>query len=336
MRKIKIRYKLVILFFILYLPFLGIILHVYSGSPPDNDVAFYKGVPVSFGKEWSHVEQHGIADGLNIVRTTMGWLIDSKGNIHDLFFMKPLIIQDIRRAHRLGLRVYVSIRPQYGGFTGSSGVSEIPENIRPNFFKQFSQRVLEWAEICEKLGVEMYAPIQECEVLAYDGLQWENGEVVGDEEISEWLQYILPQIRERYSGEVVCGGGAWGGASRSWEDRTVHGDYKLLLDNCDIDFTGYDYVTFAPYFWHLSPYDSWSPDPTIEEYRDYIRYSLNKLNEWAERDGCKGVMIREMGGPQECYQVVLEEGEDILKGIITTHWHWDREFVGYWFRERLP
>ena len=336
-----LRFKKILLWLVLYLSFLGIVLHVYTGSPPDLEVEMYKGVPVGgpfgTGIEWSNVVIKGKADDLNIVRTTMGWMVDSEGNVHDLFFMKPIIIQHIRYAHRLGFKVYVSIRPQYGGFTGSSGVSEVAEAVRQNFFSQFNQRVLEWAEICEKLGVEMYAPIQECEVLAYGGLKWENGEVVGDEEISEWLQYILPQIRERYSGEIVCGGGAWGGAARSWEDRTVHGDYKLLLGNCDIDFTGYDYITFAPYLWHLSPYDSWSPDPTIEEYREYIRYSLSKLNEWAIRDGCKGIIIREMGGPTEFIQVVLEEGEDILKGIITTHYHWDDyPMVSNWFRERLP
>ena len=112
----------------------------------------------------------------------------------------------------------------------------------------------------------------------------------------------------------------------------------MLLDNYELDFTGYDYITFAPYFFHLTPkgQGAWLPDPTLDEYREYVRYSLIKINEWAERDGCKGVLIREMGGPQERYAIVFEEGENILKGIITTHWHWDREFVGNWFREKLP
>lgn len=298
-------------------------LYVYSGSPPDVEVDFYKGVPIGTAIEWSNVEQYGKEDDLNIVRTTMAWFIDNEGNLHDLFFMKPLIIEHIQHAHRLGLKVYVSLRFQYGFGEPRS----TPDDIRPIFAQQAKQKVIEWAGICEKYGVELYAPIQECEVLG--GLYWDdedsqNARLVGDDEISAWLQDVLPLIKERYSGLVVCGGGAWGG--------TTPYAWKSILDECEIDFTGYDYVTFGPYTYHLKHLD----DVTVEVYREYIRYSLEKLNEWAEKDGCKGVIIREMGGPQEYYQVVLEEGEHILKGIITTHWHWGRKFVGYWFRERLP
>ncbi|MFC2010095.1 hypothetical protein ACFLUL_00755 [Chloroflexota bacterium] len=330
MKKLITRYKLVILFFVLYLPFLGVMLYVYSGSPPDVDVAFYKGAPIGTSKEWSNVEQYGKADDLNIVRTTMGWWIDSKGNFHDMFFMKPIVIEHIQHAHRLGLKVYVSLRPQYS-FGGPQG---IPEDIRSIVMTRLKEKVLEWAEICEKYGVELFAPIQECEVLSSP--EWKDNDVVDDEALSEWMQDIIDPIKERYHGEVVLGGGAWGGSARDWDKLRV--EWKLLLDNYNIDFTGYDYIAFGPYSWHLvSPkYAFMTPDPTPEDYREYVRYSLNTLNEWAERDGCKGVLIREMGGPQEFYQVVFEEGENILKGIITTHWHWDRDFVGYWFRERLP
>jgi len=323
-RRIQIRYKLVILFFVLYLPFLGAMLYVYSGSPPNIDVTFYKGAPIGTGKEWSNVTQKGKADDLNIVRTTMAWFVDNEGNLHDLFFMKPLIIEHIQHAHRLGFKVYVSLRFQYG----LGAPRNIPDNIRSIAFTHAKQKVQEWAEICEKYGVELYAPIQECEMLG--SMHWDDEDsgnqfLSGDEEISEWIQDVLPLIKERYSGFVVCGGGAWGGSSPEF--------WKMILDNCEIDFTGYDYITFGPYPYHLKHLD----DITMEAYREYIRYSLDKLNEWAERDGCKGVIIREMGGPTEFIQVVLEEGENTLKGIITTHYHWDDyPMVSYWFRERLP
>ena len=253
-------------------------------------------------------------------------MVDNNGDLHELPWFKAYMISQIQNAHKRGLKIFLSIRPQYGGFTSPQ---KIPENVRSIYLTQLTERVLEWAEICEKWGVELFAPIQECELLTE--FKWENGELVGDEDISKWIQEILPQIKERYHGEIVCGGGAWGGSSpEAW---------KLVLDNCNIDFTGYDYIGFGPYIWHLTPEgQGWRlPDPTIEEYREYIRYSLTTLNEWAERDGCKGVIIREMGGPTENIQVVLEEGEDILKGIIT--WHWRGEYspiIRYWFKERLP
>jgi hypothetical protein len=333
LKNIKIRYKLVALFFILYLPFLGVMLYWYSGSPPEFNVELYKGAPIGTFKEWSNVAQQGKADELNIVRTTMFWMVDKNGNLHEIPFIKSIIIEHIQHAHRLGLKVFVSLRFQYGGFEAPN---PIPDEIRSVIITRSKEKALEWAEICEKYGVELFAPIQECEVL--QTLEWEDNEVLGDEVISEWLQDIITPIKEIYHGEVVCGAGAWGGAARNWsEEKPVA--YELLLDNCEIDFTGYDYIAFAPYSMHLVPAgQGWRyPDPTVEEYREYIRYSLNKLNEWAERDGCKGVIIREMGGPTEFIQVVFEEGEYLLKGIITTHWHWgDRPLVGYWFRERLP
>ena len=322
LRKIA-RYKLLIMFFILYLPILGVILYFYSGSPPDLDVKMYKGTPIGTSLEWSHVDLYAREDGLNIVRTTMFWFIDKNGNLHEIPGIKALMIAHIQHAHRLGLKIYVSIRPQYG----LGEPKKIPEDIRPIALEQLKQKVIEWAGICEKWGVELYAPIQECEILTdfkWDDENSATARLVGDQDITEWIQHVLPEIKERYSGEVVCGGGAWGGAtSYAW---------KEILDECEVDFTGYDYITFGPYSWHLKYLD----DVTVEAYREYISYSLAKLNEWAERDGCKGVIIREMGGPREYYEVVFEEGEDTLKGIITTHWHWDREFVRYWFKERLP
>lgn len=177
------------------------------------DVQIYKGAPIGVNEFSYDIAQEMKADGLNIVRTTMFWMVDNDGNLHELPWVKAYMISQIQNAHKRGLKIFLSIRPQYGGFTSPRG---IPESVRATFFLQFNQRVLEWASICEKYSVELFAPIQECEVLAdfqWDDENGQNAELMGDEDISEWLQEILPQIKDRYHGEIACGGGAWGGAT---------------------------------------------------------------------------------------------------------------------------
>jgi hypothetical protein len=63
---------------------------------------------------------------------------------------------------------------------------------------------LEYAELAEKYGVELFAPLNEADgVLGLSILQ-EEGSPRGYEAASAWGQEILPGIRERYSRLPAC------------------------------------------------------------------------------------------------------------------------------------
>ena len=291
MRDKIIRYKKLILGLVIYILFLGWILFTFSGSPSENISEIYKGVPIGVG-EFSSTQAQGMKeDGLNTVRTTMFWMIDEDGNFHEVPIINRYIIAQIQTAHRRGFKVFVELRAQYGGFTSPQG---IPEKVHPIFFPQLTQKVLEWATICEKYGVALFAPIQECEVLVKE-IEWDNGNLRGYQEISDWGQEILPLAKERYKGELVYGGGAWGGA------YTIGpGAWEWVRDNLDLDFTGYDYIGFGTLPSHV-PGGSGEGGP-IDDYRKYVRDVITTLDKWAQEDGCKGVICRETKGVERYHE----------------------------------
>jgi len=52
--------------------------------------------------------------------------------------------------------------------------------------------VLKWAKISEEYGVEMFSPLNEPQLLAYQN----------EKDVSNWAQEILPKIRKAYHGKI--------------------------------------------------------------------------------------------------------------------------------------
>ena len=97
---------------------------------------------------------------------------------------KRNILQAIEQAHANGLKVYL---------VPSFWIPRSKPNSRraAEYLASFEPIVLHWAEIAERLGVEIFSPANEPDMC------------FTPQEVSTWHQKLLPQIRERYSGIVL-------------------------------------------------------------------------------------------------------------------------------------
>jgi hypothetical protein len=194
--------KRALLFADLYLLFLSTAVFLFRiGTPPAEGIEVYKGcnarwfLPSQFiGNEAREMKESGV----NLVASTWPIFIDSSGNPHEVPFFRHLLVLQIQTAHRNGLKFFLNLRAQYGG---PGNVRAIPEEVWSNFFPKWNRLVLEYAELAERYGVEMSAPMHEADI-GWEILREEES-LRGYERASEWGQEILPEIRERYSGEVV-------------------------------------------------------------------------------------------------------------------------------------
>jgi hypothetical protein len=88
--------------------------------------------------------------------------------------------------------------------------------------KQFDGEVVKWAGIAEEYGVHAFMPTIEPYKLA------------GDYEVaSQWLQEILPQIREVYNGQV-------------WATDIMYDIGEGFSTPCPYDYSGYDFLVSGP------------------------------------------------------------------------------------------
>ena len=332
-----LKHKKLIIFLVIYLVFLGWILHAFSGSPPGNTIEVYKSSSSTFLTNARAQEMKEC--GVNTYRFTPGVFMDSQGNIHELPFMKQITIWQIQTAHRNGLQVYFDLKNNYGplweAMLGQASWN-IPETVWPTFFPQYNKKVLERADIAERYGVELFNPMAEAEGMIGQNIYRERGSFAGYDKASEWGQEILPKIRERYHGKVIWRGsigppilppGTPDAEQRFWRD------WERIRNEAYINFTGYDYIGFTAW-----P-DMMPPGAGPEDYRRFIREVIDTTTKWAERDGCQDVMCTELDLGRWLYSrsIVFEEGEGRLKGYDT--WLQTGKYraeTRYWYKERLP
>lgn len=247
--KVKISVILVIILVIT-----SVIIYGFSGSPPSGEIETYKGIWgvvyfVNIKTLLFNVQQLK-EDGVNTISFGPFYNTDNKGNIHKIPFMKQITILLIQAAHRNGFRVFL-IPDMWGpGFTG------IKNNEYESFLEQATDISLEWAEIAEKYGVEMYAPSNEPAIIV------ENDKGALD----RWAHDVALKIKERYSGILV-----YKASSAEW--------------GFDNDYKGYDYVGL----------DIFPHDQTLEEFKSELKQNIEDGLRFAERDNCKGVILSEIG-----------------------------------------
>ncbi len=195
-------------------------------------------------------------------------------------FEKPYLIGVIKKAKKQGLAVRVS---------GQSGGAPPSEDV---FFERrdlISDRVLEWAEISEELGVEYFSP-------------WTEVDAMGFQRAVDWHSEILPKVRQKFSGKVFAG---WACCSSDdvFTEDFLPSEYGEVHDESDIgqtygraigfvrrikaskDFDGVmlDYQAPTPlmmkYFFNSSktkkPEDPYRPDSL----QDIVKYSSQTAEE---------------------------------------------------------
>ena len=86
-----------------------------------------------------------------------------------------------------------------------------------------SERVLEWAEISEELGVEYFTP-------------WAEADAMGFQRAVDWNSEILPKVRQRFSGKVFAN---WACCSSDdvFTEDFLPSEYGEVHDESDIGQT---------------------------------------------------------------------------------------------------
>jgi len=198
---------------------------------------------------------------------------------------KEIMIANIQAAHRNGLRVGLAMTKCFPA----------AENIT---LEEWDSQVIEHAKLAEKYGVELFAPMNEPEVL------------FGPSASADWGQEILPKIREVYHGKIIWKGGALGDMEISPGQPSV------------TNFSGYDYLGFTI---------GVGSGNTLEDFLRSIDYTLDRVLYLAERDNCEGVIISEFYGQlpyrwekdewneekeARVHEIVLEKGKGKVDGFF--------------------
>ena len=284
-------------FLIVVLVFVSLVFHGFSGEPPSGEAKIYKGIwspafPYTAKMLSFDIEQLR-EDGVNTLSFGPNYDTDSEGRIQGVPLMKELTILFIQTAHRNGFRVFLV--PNLWG--PDLSIEKIDSDL---FFKQSTKINLEWAEIAERYGVEMYAPSNEPSMV-----------IPNKEAVNKWTHDVAIKVREKYHGILV---------------------YKAAIADWgfDNDYRGYDYVGLD-----LFPYNQ-----TLDEWRRDVRFHLERGLEFAERDGAKGVIFSEIGVQvgqleglvsttktpfsldyqKEAYKIFFEEGRDKVSGFVFCCW----------------
>ena len=179
---------------------------------------------------------------------------------------KEEIRQQIREAHSQGLKVYLSIYPEFL----HTHHGEIPwGEDRDRFLERMKEIAIDWARFAEEEGVEIYSPTTALYSL------------VGQENEEKWKDEVLREIRKVYSGEI---------SSRAFEFYVWNKYSNRLIErkNVEFNFSGYDYIGL----------DIFGNDITDwETFREYVRKNLGKAVELMKKYGVKGITLGEIGFP---------------------------------------
>lgn len=157
---------------------------------------------------------------------------------------REAVQKTIEEAHMLGMHVYLRMEDP---------VFRTPEEW-PRMESQFPQFVLEAAELAERSQVSLFAPLTEPN-------RW-----IGYKKADEWMQQMLPAVRDRYKGKLV---------------------YQVDVGkDWDMNFKGYDYIAIDYYAPRGRKLD-------LASFRLELGSHIDKALGYANRDGLDGVLIGE-------------------------------------------
>jgi hypothetical protein len=160
--------------------------------------------------------------------------------------------------------------------------------------KKFDGVVIKWARTAEEYGVDAFLPVLEPFKLAGD-----------HETASQWLQEILPRIREAYHGDV-------------WATDIMYDIGQGLSVPYPYDYSGYDFLLSGP------PAGRKDTDEWEEVIRVFIEKGMDYVNDY----GLKGFGLYEYGGytggiwyedvQMEIFDQILsqEQAADIAEALV--------------------
>jgi hypothetical protein len=125
----------------------------------------------------------------------------------------------VRYYKKVGLAVMMAAQTRERGNIGV-GIWDPPEWRKTAYLKNFEEVSVRFAQMAEEENVEVFVPFNDID---------RGDRYIGPQRSSDWMQKILPRIREVYSGKIM------------WK-----GDLFLAVKNNEsFDLTGYDMAAFV-------------------------------------------------------------------------------------------
>lgn len=203
------------------------------------------------------------------------------------------IVKDIQVAHDNGMKIMLNthFHPK--------------PKLEEKDLEKLDSLIVEVARIAQEYDVGLFAPLSEPEtILLVDS--------------RKWGQEILPKVKQVYHGEVF-----WDGAFGPPDKPVTEEYFRQIAEQPPGDFVGYDYIGFPIYF--ISAKESLEPEEqvrfaeqlTLESYSEYVDRLIKYMLAFAERDSCKGVIIKEFGVADRFYMKGSELADRLVEGTLT-------------------
>lgn len=188
-----------------------------------------------------------------------------------LFYISAFQKSEFRVLLIPALQMYFVSREEQGMPLVQDRTTRLPE---------LEAHALRWAEIAERYNVDAFMPSDEAQRLFIE--EGESAALCTDKRpaLNEWMQGLLPKIRERFSGQVGFATDDGGPCERMGTADTRLGP--------DFDYSGYDFVVYKYPF--PSVFES---DEHWEEHT--FNWSMPFIANFSARDNVDGIILYEAG-----------------------------------------
>lgn len=123
--------------------------------------------------------------GINTITFSAMLSHDQEGKVSEISGSESYVKRTIGKAHKAGIRVMLETTPMNAGAVS-------PKVASPKLFQdEMTKMALKYAKIAEDYNVEFFAPIVE------------PGHHMTDEQADQWLQELLPKLRQVYQGKIM-------------------------------------------------------------------------------------------------------------------------------------
>jgi len=241
-------------------------------------------------------------DGINIVAIGIKICQDEANNNFYVCEDENEIMNSINEFHKNGIKTFLILNPAN---PDSKINPHSPEKKGIALLDKLTPIVLNWSEIAEEYGVEMFCPLNEPQILAYKN----------DNDVSAWAKDILPKIRRRYNGKLVF---------------EVQGAKDHLYN-----LTGYDYVADGGFTStkDIADHPEWIEEMINEEFLalklnypgfKYIFFNAGAFTGpdyyWWEPIAIENMKNNSEGWPDDFFTVSFESQADFYNIFFNITW----------------
>lgn len=168
----------------------------------------------------------------------------------------------------------------YAYFSKNDRIGIPPLENQNEILEMFEFHILRWAEIAEKYNVDTFIPSEEANTaLLKQGVEITSLCSSERKKMNEWMQKILSQIKERFSGKIGFASNDAGPCERLGTSDTRLGP--------DFNYRGYDFILYK--FPFRSVFE------TDEQWDKLAGFVVPHTLTFVERDGVSGLVLYETG-----------------------------------------